>query len=627
MKIDIRLLGTVELRVDGQLVMMGAAKRRAVLAGLALEANRPVSLDRLSDMVWADSTPASAVANLRSHVAGLRRAVGDRLVAHPGGYELRLAAGELDVVEFLRLATDARAGRDNVVPAAVIGQLTDALAQWRGPAGGGVPRSTSLDNRWATLDEQRLQIFEELAEVRLTVGEHADLLAGLREHLAAHPLRERAWGQLMLALYRCGDTPAALSAYRAARDSLYDQLGIEPGSELATLHRAMLDRSPELSWVPPVVAEPVAVARDRAPAVHGRWVAPRELPADLVTFVGRTRELADVVAAVTGPTPAVAVVCGPAGGGKSALAVRAAHTVADAFPDGQVYVDLGYRTDVPGEEVVARVLRSLGVAAADVPQHPEERAGRLRSRLAGRRLLLVVDGVTHAAQVRPLVPAGPGPALVVVGQRQMQSLDGVRRITVGAFGDADGRSLLGALAGAERLDADPAATRELLRLCSGSPLALRVAGARLAGRPALPMDRLVEQIGDGRRRLDWLAHGDLSMRDRLATGFAAVRSKDEVAGRLIELLGSAPDGQLLPDSTAARLGVTAERVWRALEELIDTHLVYLDESAGYRLPALVREYAAELTALPPVPRQLIDGWRIVSGERDRPAFQGVLEHL
>ncbi|MET7671449.1 AfsR/SARP family transcriptional regulator [Micromonospora luteifusca] len=609
MKIDVRLLGTVELRVDGKPVTVGAAKRRAVLAGLALEANRPVSLDRLSQMVWAGSTPASAVANLRSHVAGLRRAVGDRIVAHPGGYELRLAAGELDVVEFLRLAGDARAGRDNVAPVAVIGQLTDALAQWRGPAGGGVPRSTSLDNRWATLDEQRLQIFEELADARLTVGEHADLLAGLREHLAAHPLRERAWGQLMLALYRCGDTPAALSAYRAARDSLYDQLGIEPGSELATLHRAMLDRSPELSWAKPVVAEPVPVAQHRVSAVDGSWVAPRELPADLVAFVGRTRELADVVAAVTGPTPAVAVVCGPAGGGKSALAVRAAHTVAAAFPDGQVYVDLGYRTDVPAEEVVARVLRSLGVVAADVPQRPEERAGWLRSRLAGRRVLLVVDGVTHAAQVRPLVPAGPGPALVVVGQRQLQSLDGVRRITVGALGDADGRALLSALAGPERLDADPAATRELLRHCSGSPLALRVAGARLAGRPALPMDRLVEQIGDGRRRLDWLAHGDLSMRERLATGYAAVRSEDEVAGRLLELLGGAPDGQLLPDGAAARLGVNTERAWRALEELIDTHLVYLDELAGYRLPALVREYAAELAALPSVPRQPINRWQ------------------
>ncbi len=165
------------------------------------------------------------------------------------------------------------------------------------------------------------------------------------------------------------------------------------------------------------------------------------------------------------------------------------------------------------------------------------------------------------------------------------------------------------LAGPERLDADPAATRELLRLCSGSALALRVAGARLAGRPALPVGRLVEQVGDGRGRLDWLAHGDLSMRDRLATGYAAVRSEDEVAGRLFELLGGAPDGQLLPDGAAARLGVNTERAWRALEELIDTHLVYLDEPGRYRLPALVREYAAELAALPSVQGQPSNGRR------------------
>lgn len=226
MQLQIRLLGTVELSVDGRIVTLGAAKRRAVLAGLALEANRPVSLSRLGHMAWAGLSPASAVANLRSHIAVLRRAVGDRIVARPGAYELRLAADELDVTEFLRLLGEGRSGLAADDPATAISQLTAALALWRGAAGGGLPRGTALDSTWASLDEQRLQVFEELAQARLTAGEHAELLAGLRQHVAAHPLRERAWAQLMLALYRSGDDSAALSAYREARITLDEQLGI-----------------------------------------------------------------------------------------------------------------------------------------------------------------------------------------------------------------------------------------------------------------------------------------------------------------------------------------------------------------------------------------------------------------
>ena len=132
MKLQIRLLGTVELCVDGQVVTPGAAKRRAVLAGLAMEANRPVSLRRLADMVWADNPPASAVANLRSHAAGLRATLGDRLVARPNAYELRLAPHELDVTEFQRLAGEGRAMLATADPAGAVATLTAALAHWRG---------------------------------------------------------------------------------------------------------------------------------------------------------------------------------------------------------------------------------------------------------------------------------------------------------------------------------------------------------------------------------------------------------------------------------------------------------------------------------------------------------------
>ncbi|MBQ0901309.1 AfsR/SARP family transcriptional regulator [Micromonospora sp. U21] len=600
MQLEIRLLGTVELSVDGQLVTPGAGNRRAVLAGLALAANRSVSLSRLAEMVWAGAPPPSAVANLRSHAAGLRRVLGDRLVARPNAYELRLAPHELDVIEFQRLAEVGRGRAATEDPIGVIPTLTAALAHWRGVAGDGLPRGTALDNRWASLDEERLQVFEELAEARLAAGRHGDLLSELREHLAAHPLRERAWGQLILALYRCGDVPAALTAYRDAHTTIGEQLGIEPGEELSAMHRAILGRAPEVSYTPP----PAVIARAPTPAVETRsdgvvgWTVPRELPADLVTFVGGTAEIADVVATVTTATPAVMVVTGPAGSGKTALAVRAAHVAATDFPDGQVFVDLGYRASVTPDEVLARVLRALGVAPADVPKGADEQAGRFRSLAAGRRLLLVVDGVTRAAQVRPLLPAGPGPALIVVGQRHLGSLEGVHRVALPPLGATRARELLAALAGSARLAADPASTAELVRICAGSVLALRIVGTRLARWPGMSVGTLVGQLGDGRGRLDLLTYEDLSVRASLATGVAVVRSEDEVAGRLFELLGASPEAPAMVDRAATHLGVSSQRVRQALEDLVEAHLLYRDGPGGYRLPALVGDYAAELAAVP-----------------------------
>ncbi|MFC0032532.1 BTAD domain-containing putative transcriptional regulator [Micromonospora chaiyaphumensis] len=606
MEIRIRLLGTMELWVNGQQLTPGAAKRRTVLAGLALEANRPVSLPGLAGMVWSDP-PSSAVANLRSHAAALRQAVGDRLLARPQAYELRLGSGELDVTDFQRLAEEGRSRLSARDPAGAIDALTGAMAHWRGTAGDGLSRGTLLDNQWATLEEQRLQVFEDLVDAQLAVGAHGDVLPQLRRMLSAHPLRERSWGQLIVALYRRGDVPAALVAYRNARAALRDQLGIEPGEELQRLHRAVLDRSPELSQEAP----PARVAvREDVKQRDGRPV-PRELPAALGAFVGRTREHAEVLAALSGRVSAAVVVSGAAGSGKTALAVRAAHAVAAHFPDGQVYVDLHYQPSFTGDEVLARVLRALGVDGAAISERACERAGRVRSLLAERRILIVADGVTNAAQVRALVPAGPGSALVVVTQRHLRSLDGVHRVDLDPMPVEDGRALLVALGCAERLAAAPVAAGELLRLCGGSPLALRIVGSRLAARPSATLAALVAELGDPRRRLDLLADDDLSMRQRIDLGFAAVRADDELVGQVLALLAGEPELVLPPEDTAARLGVPAERLWQSLERLLDAHLVCLDASGGYRLPQLVRDYAAELPTMPalhPLPT-----WRVEPG--------------
>jgi DNA-binding SARP family transcriptional activator len=285
---QLRLLGNIEVYDAGRAVVVGPAKRRAVLSALALEPNQAVSLDRLAAAVWDGPPPRSAVANLRSHAASLRRILGSRLQAVPGGYRLRIEDGEVDAHEFLRLAHDgraalgARAAREAAVP------LATALGLWHGTAaGGGLPGGSLLAAHFASLDQQRLDTAEDLIEARLALAEHGEVLPVLREHLARHPLRERAWGQLMLAQYRAGDTAAALAAYHHARTALRDQLGIDPGRDLKALQLAILDRDPALSR--PAFESVYAVLSPAHPGGADLVRRAEELAAELATFVAAMR--------------------------------------------------------------------------------------------------------------------------------------------------------------------------------------------------------------------------------------------------------------------------------------------------------------------------------------------------
>ncbi|WP_127508976.1 AfsR/SARP family transcriptional regulator [Actinoplanes solisilvae] len=423
MSIEVRLLGPVELRGENGLVHAGPAKQRAVLAVLALEANRPVTLHRLTELLWAGKPPRSAVANIRNHVASLRRALVDRIVSRQGAYQLNLASHELDVGEFRRLADTGRNALALGEAEQAEARLAAALRLWRGPAGTGLPRGTALDVLLTGLEADRLRTVEDLVEARLRLGNLGDLVVVLREHLAAHPLRERAWGQLMLALYRAGDVGAALASFRQAQAILHAQLGVDPGNELAALHVAMLERAPHLDLGRP------------PPAFPGRTVAveaPRELPPDLMSVAGHSDELAVVLAGVrtvpTGRVSAVVIIHGPPRSGKTALVIRAGHALADAFPDGQIFAEGG--PDVTASNLMARVLRAFGVPPDEVPEQPDERIGRYRSLLATRRVLIVLDAVTSEAQVRPLIPASAGSALLVTSRRSLRVPECVQHVAL-----------------------------------------------------------------------------------------------------------------------------------------------------------------------------------------------------
>lgn len=254
MSFMLRLLGPVELIRDGRRMPLGPPKRRLVLVTLALEPNRMVSLTRLTEAVWPSAPPPSAVANLRSHAAKLRQALGDRVVAGSGGYSLALEPHELDVAEFGRLVLEGRQALAAGESAAATIHLGAALACWRGRAADGLEAGSSVDAGLRSLDEQRLDVVEDHVAAQHAGAHYLDTISQLRAHLAEHPLRERAWSLLMVALYRGGNVAAALAAYAEARAYLGDQLGVEPGPALAALHRSILVRDVQLGPAVPVGA-------------------------------------------------------------------------------------------------------------------------------------------------------------------------------------------------------------------------------------------------------------------------------------------------------------------------------------------------------------------------------------
>jgi DNA-binding transcriptional ArsR family regulator len=381
---------------------------------------------------------------------------------------------------------------------------------------------------------------------------------------------------------------AALAAYGQARAVLDQQLGMDPGEELVTLHRAILNRDPALD------APPGAGFGRQGIAVHA-GLPPRQLPADVAGFVGRSSELASLAAALRnallGSGPAAVVVRGAGGTGKTALAVRAAHQVGTLFPGGQIFIDLGGVTGGHVPDATVRVLRALGVRAADMPDGADERAALFRSLIAGRRVLVVLDDAATAGQIRPLLTSGSG--LLVTSRRLLATLDRAAYVDLGPLPAEHGLELLHALAGGGRFAAERAAAAEIVRRCAGLPLALRIVGARLASRPDWPLALMAEELAE--RPLETLEFEDLSVRAAIDVDYRAVADAP-LAAQVLRMLSRLSGAAATTQALAGHLGEPPSAVSRALERLVDCGLAESPRPRLYRLPALVREYAAELAA-------------------------------
>ncbi len=625
------VLGPLDVQGGAGPVVLSAPKARLLLAVLLAYAGDALPADQLVDTLWGGRPPRSAADNLRVYIHQLRRALGDpgRIVRQPGGYAIVVHPGELDSRTFDEVAGRAASLAAAGDPAAARAARCEALALWRGAAFVDVEPVPVLVAEATRLAERRMSVLEARVDADLAAGRHADLVAELSYLTAEHPLRERFRGQFMLALYRSGRQAEALKVYRDTRRLLDTELGVEPTVQLRRLERAVLNADPALD-LPPVgapgaaspatgaalpatgaalpatgAASPAAAALPAAGTLVGAALepgrpVPAQLPADSPTFTGRARDLADLDDLLARPRVAttIAAITGMPGVGKTALAVHWAHRVRDRFPDGQLYLNLrGYAADAELRplDALSRFLHALGVPAGKVPLELDEAAALYRSLLADRRVLVVLDNVRGADQVRPLLPGSPDSAVVITSRDRLSSLvagESAHRVRLDDLSPDESRALLAGVLGADRVAREPAAAEALVALCGRLPLSLRIAAANLADSPDQRLDAYVASLSKGDRIA--ALNVDSDERDGVRAAFdLSYAGLDPVGQRLFRLLALSPGPDMTVPAAAALAGLPVAHANRLLRGLASAHLL---EPTGdrYTFHDLLRLYAAEL---------------------------------
>ncbi|MFE0088418.1 BTAD domain-containing putative transcriptional regulator [Streptomyces sp. NPDC059016] len=622
---DFRLLGPLEILDGARNVVPTAPKPRQVIALLLMRRNTLVQTSELIDELWENDPPASAMTTLQTYIYKLRKILTARnsveiLLTRPGGYTLAVPDSCTDLHQFEVEADEGKALLKKGEPAAAADVLKRALGRWRGSALVDVVPGGLLSSYVTRLEELRERTLDLRIEADLQLGRHQELISELKSLVLSRPLHENVHASLMIALHRSGRRHEALEVYQALRRSMIDNLGLEPGQELRSLHQALLSEgtvgvpyAPRRPIVPieqhhrtatprPEPEKPTVPAAGAAPparpATRGVPV-PAQLPADLTDFTGRRSVVAQAPAVLardaehTRPRTAtpVAVISGMPGVGKTALAVHLSHTVRSLFHDGQLYADLCGSTGPA--DVLHGFLRALGTPAGDIPADLEERSKLFRSTTVGRRLLVLLDDVSSPAEVRPLLPGDPECAVVITSRRRLHGLDGAWNIDLDAMDTAEGSELLSHIVGLARVRRERQAAEELVETVGGLPLAVRCLGGRLNGSPGLTLSGLALQLACADKLLDELRLGDLDVRSRYDRSYEGLGRVERSVFRLLSIL---PSRQFTTDSVVELLGSDRRTVERQLERFVDGHLISIrweNDTAHYAIPAVTRAYARE----------------------------------
>jgi DNA-binding SARP family transcriptional activator len=587
-----QVLGPLDAQDErGAHLLLAAGKQRVVLAVLLLHANRTVSVDQLTEVLWDGHPPRTANESLFNHVARLRRALGpvlaQRIQTRRPGYAIRIhSPSELDLWQFTDLDKQARnaAADGNWQRAGTCAR--EALTLWRGDPLTDVPAPLLIRDELPRLAEIRLRMQEIAVHADLELGHYDQAVAELAGLARAHPFRERLYERWMLALSRTGRRAEALAVYQDACRILREELGVDPGAGLQELHQQVLAGAP------------------RRPGQQR--VVPEQLPGAIRHFTGRSAELATLTAlaqeaAADGPV-IISAIGGMAGIGKTALAVHFAHRVATQFPDGQLYVNLrGFDPSGPPMTPAQAIRGFLGALAASpehIPPDPGQQAALYRSLLARKRMLVLLDNARDAGQVRALLPGSPTCLVVVTSRNSLTSLvaaEGAHLVTLDLLTADEARELLARRLGADRAGDDSQAADELIRLCARLPLALSVAAARAAARPGFPLSALVSEFRES---------GGLGIRDTgepttsLRVVFSlSYQNLSTASSRMFRLVGLHPGPHISVPAAASLAGILPDQACRVLDELASAHLVDEHVPGRFALHDLLRSYAAEQARL------------------------------
>jgi DNA-binding SARP family transcriptional activator len=586
---EFRVLGPLEVLQDGALVELGGPRQRAVLAALLLRANHPLSVVQLCTAVW-DEPPGAAESNLRTYVARLRRLLrttsGSRLLTTHVGYQLVVEPGELDLEVVSGHVEKGKRAMASGNAHAAAEWFDRALARWRGVPLDGAAPSLSLQAEADRLDDLRVSVVERNVRAELEIGRHEDAVEQLRALIAIHPLAEESWALLMLALYRGGRQADALAVFAEARHRLLAELGVEPGPRLRRMQERILASDPLLHQRGPAAP----------PGAH------HQLPPDIAEFTGREDDLTALrgqIDAAAGTAAAVIVVEGMPGVGKTRFAVRAAHQLVRAgrFDEIQLWADLhGFdpaAAPVGPGEVLAGFLELLGVRREQLPQALEQRAALYRDRVAGKKVLVLLDNAADEEQVRPLVPGGSADCLVLLtSRRSLTDLDGAQSLSLDVLRRSEALALLGRISGVDRIEAEPRQSERVVELCGGLPIALTLAARRLRARPLWMVATLADRLAGDAGRLDELSGRNRAVRASFDLSYRGLTTGSR---RIFRLLSLHPGNDVTAHAAAALAGSSPGKAEGWLEQLLDEHLVQQVVSGRYRQHDLLRAYAAEKT--------------------------------
>ncbi|MDQ3763266.1 MAG: tetratricopeptide repeat protein [Actinomycetota bacterium] len=590
--VRVRLLGPVDVTVGGIARPVSGLRRKAVLAVLALRAGEIVSTDRLIEAVWGAAAPVTALNTLQSTVSYLRGVLGTKaaILARAPGYILNLDGEATDVQVAERLI---QLGTQSADQAQGVAHLQAALALWRGPPLVDVAGLAWLSEQAQRLDLVLLHAQQAVAEARLALGEHAQLVPDLQRLVQQHPWHEQFHRLLMIALYRAGRQADALGVYQQLRHTLAEDLGIDPSPSLRELEAAILRQDTTLTLPMGPAVGPV----------------PAQLPAGVAVFSGRRDELARLDALLALPAQAppaqptkavIATVSGTPGVGKTTLVVHWAHRVAHLFPDGQLYVNLrGFDPSAtvlgPGE-AMRGFLGAFGVAAERIPPGLAAQSALYRSLLAGKRVLVVLDNARDVEQVHPLLPGAAGCLAIVTSRHQLTGLiatEGAPCLALELLSPTEARDLLADRLGAGRASTEAQAVDDIIAGCAGLPLALAITAARAATHPGFSLQVLAKELTEEHTRLDALDTGEATTSVRAVFSWS-YQALSPSAARLFRLLGLHPGVDISVPAATCLANLTRHQTRDALAELTRAHLLTQPTPGRYTFHDLLRAYACHL---------------------------------